>query len=81
MRKDPNRSQPERRSARLAKTRRKIDIGDQPGSSRIPRTQSTSRSKEEQVVAGQVEVVATPEPDQADPTYNSATSNESRSEL
>ena len=63
MRKDPDRSQPERRSTRLAKTKRKIDIGNQPSASLNPGQHSASRSKEEQVVVGQVEVVVTPSPD------------------
>ena len=61
MRKDPDRSQLEGRSARLVKTRRRIDIGDQSGSSRIPRMHSTSGS-EEQVVVGQVDVVVISNP-------------------
>ena len=66
MRKDPDRSQPERRSARLAKTKRRIDVGDQPSSSQIPRQRSTSRSEDEQVMVGQVEVVVTPSAHQPD---------------
>ena len=67
MRNDLDRSQPKRRSTRLAKTRRRIDIGDQPGSSQIPRTHSTSGSEEEKVMVGQVDVVGTPKPDRVDP--------------
>ena len=65
MRKDPDRSQPERRSARLAKTKRRIDIGNQP--SLNPEHHSASGLEEEQVVVGQVEVVVTPSPDRSDP--------------
>ena len=67
MRKDPDRSQPERRSARLAKTKRRIDIGDQPSASQNPGHHFASRSEEEQVVVGQVEVVVTPSPGRSDP--------------
>ena len=67
MRKDPDRSQPERRSARLAKTKRRIDVRDQPSASQNLEHHSASGSKEEQVVVGQVEVVMTPSPDQSDP--------------
>ena len=67
MRKDPDRSQLERRSARLAKTKRRIDVGDQPSASQNLGQHSTSGSEEEQVVVGQVEVVMTPSPDRPDP--------------
>ena len=67
MRKDPDRSQTERRSTRLAKTKRRIDVGDQPSSSQIPRQHSTFGSEDEQVVVGQVEVVVTPSMDWPDP--------------
>ena len=66
MRKDPDRSQPERRFALLAKTKRRIDIGDQPSASQNPGQHSPSGSEEEQVVVGQVEVVVTPSPDRPD---------------
>ena len=67
MRKDPDRSQPERRSIRLAKTKRRINIGDQPSVSQNPGHHSASGSEEEQVVVGQVEVVVTPSPNRSDP--------------
>ena len=67
MRKDPDRSQSERRFGRLAKTKRRIDIGDQPSASQNPGHHSASGSKEEQVVVGQVEVVVTPSPGRSDP--------------
>ena len=67
MRKDPNRSQPERRSARLAKTKRRINVGNQPSASQNPGQHSASGLEEEQVVVGQVEVVVTPSPDRPDP--------------
>ena len=67
MRKDLERSQPERRSVQLAKTRRRINISDQLGSSRIARTHCISGSEEEQVVVGQVNVVVTPNLDRPDP--------------
>ena len=67
MRKDPDRSQLERRSARLAKTKRRIDVGDQPSASQDLEHHSASGSEEEQVVVGQVEVVVTPSPDRSDP--------------
>ena len=47
MRKDPDRSQPERRFARLAKTKRRIDVGDQPSASQDPEHHSASGSEEE----------------------------------
>ena len=67
MRKDPDRNQSERRSARLAKTKRRIDVGDQPSASQNLEHHSAFGSEEEQVVVGQVEVVVTPCPDQSDP--------------
>ena len=67
MRKDPDRSQPKRRSARLAKTKRRIDVDDQPSASQNPGQHSASGSEEEQVVMDQVEVVVTPSPDRSDP--------------
>ena len=68
MRKDPDRSQPEIRSARLAKTKRRNDIGDQPSASQNPGHHSASGSEEEQVVVGEVEVVVTPSPGRSDRT-------------
>ena len=67
MRKDSDRSQPERRSARLAKTKRRIDVGEQPSASQNLEHHSASGSEEEQMVVGQVEVVVTPSPDQSNP--------------
>ena len=67
MREDPDKSQPERRSARLAKTKRRIDVGDQPSASQILEHHSTSGSEKEQVVVGQVKVVVTPSPNRSDP--------------
>ena len=67
MRKDPEKNQPERRSARLAKTNRRINVGDQPSASKNPEQHSASGSEEEQVVVGQVEVVVTPSLDRPDP--------------
>ena len=67
MRKDLDRSQHERRSARLAKTKRRIDIGDQPSASQNLGHHSASGSEEEQVVVGQVEVVLMPSPGRSDP--------------
>ena len=67
MRKDPDRSQPDRRSARLAKTKSRIDVKDQPSASQNPEHHSASGSEEEQVVVGQVEVVVTPSLDRSDP--------------
>ena len=66
MRKDPDRSQSERRSARLAKTKRRIKVGNQPSRSQDPEQHSASGSEEEQVVVGQVEVVVTPSPNRSD---------------
>ena len=67
MRKDPDRSQPKRRSVRLAKTKRRIDVSDQPSSSQIPKARSTSKSEDEQVMVGQVKVVVTSSMDQPNP--------------
>ena len=66
MRKDPDSSQPKRRSARLAKTKRRIEVGNQPSRSQDPEQHSASGSEEEQVVVGQVEVVVTPSPNRSD---------------
>ena len=67
MRKDADKSQPERRSSHLAKTKRIIDVGDQSSASQNLEHHSASRSEEEQVGVGQVEVVVTPSPDRSDP--------------
>ena len=66
MRKDLDKSQPKRRCARLAKTKRRINVGDQPSASQDPEHHSASRSEEEQVVVGQVEVVVMPSLDRSD---------------
>ena len=65
MKRSQGRSQPERRSARLAKTKRRIDDSDKFSSIQFGEAHSKSESEDEGVIVGQVEVVVTPEPDRA----------------
>ena len=67
MKQSQGRSQPERRSARLAKTKRRIYDVDEFGSIRFGEAHSKSESEDEGVIVEQVEVVVTPEPDWASP--------------
>ena len=66
MKRSQGRGQPEQRSARLAKTRRRIDESDEFDSIRLEEEHSKSGSKDKEVIVGQVEVV-TPGPDRASP--------------
>ena len=65
MNRSQGRSQPERRSAWLAKTKREIDIGDKFGSIRVEEAHSRYGSEDKGVIMGQVEVVVTPKSDRA----------------
>ena len=65
MKRSQGRGQPERRLARLAKTKRRIDDSDEFGSIRLGEAHFKSRSEDEEVIVGQVEVVVTPGPNQA----------------
>ena len=66
MKRSQGKSQPEQRSAHLAKTKRRIDIGDEFCSNRVGEAHSRFRS--EGVIVGQVEVVVSPELDRVSPT-------------
>ena len=62
------RGQPERRSARLARTKARIDGSEEFGSIWLGDAHFRSRSEDEEITVGQVEVVVTPRPDQGAPT-------------
>ena len=66
MKHSQGRGQPERRSAWLAKTKRRIDESNEFGSIRFGEAHSKPGSEDEGVIVGQVEVV-TPGPNQAAP--------------
>ena len=65
MKQSQGRSQPEWRSARLAKTKRRIDVGDKLGSIQLGEVHSSSGLEDERIIVEQVEVVVTLEPDRA----------------
>ena len=61
------RGQPERRSARLAKTKARVDNSEEFGSIRLGDAHFRSESEDEGISVSQVEVIVTPRPDQAPP--------------
>ena len=65
MKRSQERGQPERRSARLAKTKTRLDVSDEFGSIRLGEAHFKSGLEDEEITVGQVEVVGTPGPDQA----------------
>ena len=65
MKQSQGRSQPERRSAWLAKTKRRIDFGDEFSSIRLGEVHCRSGLEDKGIIVGQIEVVVTPEPDRA----------------
>ena len=67
MNRSQERGHAERRSARLAKTKTRIDNSEEFGSIRLEEVHFKSGSEDEGITVGQVEVVVTPEPDQAPP--------------
>ena len=68
MKRSQERSQSERRSTRLAKTKRRIDDSDEFSLIRLGEAHSKSGSEDKGVIVRQVEVVVTPEPNWASPT-------------
>ena len=65
MTRSQERGQPERRSARLARTKARVDNSEEFGSIRLGDAHFRSRSEDEGIIVGQVEVIVTPGPDQA----------------
>ena len=67
MKRSQEKGQPERRSARLAKTKARIDDSGEFGLIRLGDAHFRSGSEDEEIIVGQVEVIVTPGPDQATP--------------
>ena len=65
MKRSQERGQPERKSARLARTKARVDNSEEFGSIRLGDVHFRSGSKDEEITVGQVEVSVTPGPDQA----------------
>ena len=65
MKRSQERGQPERRSARLARTKARIDSSEGFGSIRLGDAYFRSRSEDKEITVGQIEVLVTPGPDQA----------------
>ena len=65
MKRSQEKGQPERRSARLALTKARIDDSGEFGSIRLGDAHFRSGSEDEEIIVGQVEVIVTPGPDQA----------------
>ena len=59
--------QPERRSARLARTKARVDNSGEFGSIRLGEAHFRFGFEDEEITIGQVEVIVTPGPDQATP--------------
>ena len=67
MKRSRKRGQLERRSARLARTKARVDNNEEFGSIRLGDAHFRSGSEDEEIIVGQVEVSVTPGPDQATP--------------
>ena len=67
MNRSQEKGQPERRSARLARTKARIDNSEEFGSIWLGDAHFRSGSGEEEITVGQIEVIVTPGPDQATP--------------
>ena len=67
MKRSQEKGQPERRSARLAKTKARVDNSGEFGSIRLGEAHFRSGSEDEEIAVGQIEVIVTPRPDQATP--------------
>ena len=67
MKRSQEKGQPERRSARLARTKARIDNSGEFRSIWLGEAHFRSGSKDEEITIGQVEVIVTPGPDQATP--------------
>ena len=68
MKRSQERGQPERTSARLAKTKTRIDNSEEFGSIRLEEAHFRSGLEDKGITVGQVEVIVTPGSDQASPT-------------
>ena len=64
MKRSQERGQPERRSARLAKIKTRLDDSEEFGSIRLGEAHFRSRLEDEGITVGQVEIIETPGPDQ-----------------
>ena len=67
MKHSQERGQPERRSARLARTKERVDGSEEFGSIRLGDAHFRFGFEDEGITVGQVEVIVTPGPDQAAP--------------
>ena len=67
MKRSQEKGQPERRSARLARTKARVDNSGDFGSIRLGEAHFRSGSEDEEITVGQIEVIVTPGPDQATP--------------
>ena len=67
MSRSQEKGQPERRSARLARTKARIDNSEEFGSIRLGDAHFKSGSGDEEITVGQIEVIVTAGPDQATP--------------
>ena len=65
MKRSQERGQPERRSARLARTKARVYNSEEFGSTQLGDAHFRSGSEDEGITVGQVEVIVTPGPDQA----------------
>ena len=68
MKRSQEKGQPERRSARLARTKARIVNSENFGSIRLGDAHFRSGSEDKGIIVGQVEVIGTPGPDQTLPT-------------
>ena len=68
MKRSRDKGQSERRSARLARTKARVDNNEDFGSIWLGDAHFRSRSEDEGITVGQVEVIVTPGSDQAAPT-------------
>ena len=67
MNRSQEKGQPERRSARLARSKARIDNSEEFGSIRLGDAHFRSGSDDEEITVGQIEVIVTPGSDQATP--------------
>ena len=67
MNRSQEKGQSERRSARLARTKARVDNSEEFGSIRLGDAHFRSGSKDEEITVGQIEVIVMPGPDQATP--------------
>ena len=67
MKRSQEKGQPKRRSARLARTKARVDNNENFGSIRLGEAHFRYESENKGITVGQVEVIVTPEPDQGPP--------------